>query len=52
MKIRKFIWDRDYKSAYIENNVDFGILALIFGGIVTGILLLIARKGLNNAANN
>lgn len=46
IKIRKFICDGDYKSAYIENNVDFGILALIFGGIITGILLLVAHNRL------
>jgi len=48
MRIRKFIWDGDYKLVYNENNVDFGILALIFGGIITGILLLVAHNRLKN----
>ncbi len=52
MKIRKSISNGNYKSAYNENSLGFDILALIFGGIITGILLLVARDGLNRAANN
>jgi hypothetical protein len=51
MKIRKLIDNGDYNSAYDKNSVAFGILALIFGGIITGILLLVARDGLNKASN-
>lgn len=51
MKIRKFIRNGDYKSAYEKNTIAFGILALIFGGLLTGILLLVARDGLNQASN-
>ncbi|MCL4348998.1 hypothetical protein [Ferroplasma acidiphilum] len=51
-KIRKYIDSGDYEQALNEDSVLFGIMALIFGGILTGILLLVARDGLNNAANN
>ncbi len=42
----------NYKQVYKENSVVLGILALIFGGIVPGILLLIVRDKLNEKITN
>ncbi|WP_156769039.1 hypothetical protein [Thermoplasma volcanium] len=51
-KIRSYIINGDYESAYQKNSVGFGVVALIFGGLLTGILLLIARGDLERAANS
>ncbi len=51
-KIRKFMNNGDYKSAYYEDSVLFGVLALLIGGIITGLMLLLARGELENAASN
>jgi hypothetical protein len=50
LEIRKFIESGDAKSAYEADTVAFGIVALIFNGIITGILLLVARDDLRRAA--
>ena len=50
LAIRRFIESGDAKSAYDADSVAFGIVALIFNGIITGILLLVARDDLRRAA--
>ena len=50
LTIRRFMESGDAKSAYDADSVDFGIVALIFNGIITGILLLVARDDLRRAA--
>ncbi len=45
-RIRHFISDGKDHEAYNENTIGFGILALIFNGIITGILLLVARSSM------
>ena len=50
LTIRRFIESGDAKSAYDADSVAFGIVALIFNGIITGILLLVARDDLRRAA--
>ena len=52
IKIRKFMNNGDYRSAYYEDSVLFGVLALLIGGIITGLMLLLARGELENAASN
>ncbi len=52
IKIRRFIDNGDYKSAYYADSVLFGVLALLIGGIITGLMLLLARGELENAASN
>ncbi|MGC8608775.1 MAG: hypothetical protein ACP5UV_02765 [Thermoplasmata archaeon] len=49
LKMRSFIHAGDAKSAYELNTVGLGVLALIFNGVITGILLLISREDLRNA---
>ena len=50
LTIRRFMESGDAKSAYDADSVAFGIVALIFNGIITGILLLVARDDLRRAA--
>ena len=50
LAIKRFIESGDAKSAYDADSVAFGIVALIFNGIITGILLLVARDDLRRAA--
>jgi hypothetical protein len=50
LEIRRFMESGDAKSAYDADSVAFGIVALIFNGIITGILLLVARDDLRRAA--
>ncbi|MHB1708604.1 MAG: hypothetical protein ACYCT2_03910 [Thermoplasmataceae archaeon] len=50
LTIRKFIESGDAKSAYEADSVAFGIVALIFNGLISGILLLVARDDLRRAA--
>ena len=45
-KIRHYLSEGKYLEAYQENTVGLGVLALIFNGIVTGILLLVARSSM------
>ena len=50
LEIRRFMESGDAKSAYDADSVAFGIVALIFNGIITGILLLVAMDDLRRAA--
>ena len=43
LKIRRYLISGDIASAINENTVALGIIALIFNGIITGVLLLISR---------
>lgn len=45
-KIRQLYNEGRYREALQENTVGLGILALIFNGVITGILLLIARSSM------
>ena len=49
LAIRRFIESGDAKSAYDADSVAFGIVVLLFNGIITGILLLVARDDLRRA---
>ncbi|MGC8505856.1 MAG: hypothetical protein ACP5NK_04010 [Thermoplasmata archaeon] len=48
--IRSYTERGDAKSAYENDTVALGIVALIFNGIIPGILLLLAREDLATAA--
>lgn len=48
--IRRFMESGDARSAYEANTVGLGVVALIFNGVVTGILLLLSREDLRRAA--
>ncbi|WP_297027153.1 hypothetical protein [Thermoplasma sp.] len=50
LKIRKYILAGDAVSALSEDSVGLGVLALIFNGIIAGILLLLARDDLRRAS--
>jgi len=50
LKIRKYIMAGDARSAFEEDTVGLGVLALIFNGIIAGILLLLARDDLRRAS--
>lgn len=45
-RIRNHMNAGKYHEAYQENTVALGILALIFNGVITGILLLLARPSM------
>ncbi len=51
-RIKKYIDSGNVLQAYKANSVLFGILGLIFGMIITGIFLLLARSPLNTAKND
>jgi len=50
LKIRKYILAGDAASALNEDTVGLGVLALIFNGVIAGILLLLARDDLRRAS--
>ncbi len=45
-RIREYLKAGKYKEAYEENTLGLGILALLFNGVVTGVLLLVARSSM------
>jgi len=48
LRLRRLIESGDADAAYREDTVGLGILAIIFSGIITGILLLIVRGELRD----
>ena len=50
LRIRRYILAGDAASAYEEDSVGLGVLALIFNGVIAGILLLLAREDLRRAS--
>lgn len=51
-RIRNFYSAGRYREAYEENTLGLGVLALLFNGIVTGILLLVARPSMQEEASS
>ena len=48
-RIRNYYNAGKYQEAYDENTIGLGVLALIFNGVVTGVLLLVARSSMQPA---
>ncbi len=51
-KIKKYIDSGNVSQAYKTDSILLGILGLIFGMVITGIFLLLARSPLNTAKND
>lgn len=52
VEIRRNIEAGNARAAYDQDSVLLGVMALIFNGVITGILLLIARDDLRRAADS
>ena len=51
MHIRSWYNSGEYQKAYDSNSVLFGVLALIFNGFISGLLMLIARGSMKPSDN-
>ncbi|GEM_PF-6550641 len=52
LRLRRLIERGDADASYREDSIELGILAIVFGGIITGVLLLIVRGELRDVLSS